>query len=91
MITTQQPSTKVAADPTSTLAGQMLAAQLNLNIGAETCPAAEESVIAGQVMLTSTGYDGSAGVAESSPVADDGAMEMVIEYLEAYNSGLLCQ
>jgi hypothetical protein len=77
------------SDPAYALAAQLLAAELNLNIGAETCPAAEESVIGAHLVLASSGFDG----VSTSPLDAEagGALPKLIDLLTAYNSGELCR
>jgi hypothetical protein len=77
------------ADPAHTLAGQLLAAELNLTVGAETCPAAEEALVGAHLVLSSAGFD---GVSTSPPDAETGgALLRLVELLTAYNSGELCR
>ena len=71
------------------LAGNLLAAQLNLYVGAESCPAIEESVIAAHVILASVGYEPAAP--DRADVVPDGLGAEVTELLAAYNSGELCR
>ena len=77
------------ADPAFTLAAQLLAAELNLNIGAETCPAAEEAVVGAQIVLSAARFDG----VSASPLDAEagGALPQLIDLLAAYNTGVLCR
>jgi len=79
-------------DPAYTLAGQLLAAQLNLATGAETCPAAEQAVQAAQLLLLSLGFDG-AGLYLGPPAAnqDVETARILVEQLQNYNVGALCR
>jgi hypothetical protein len=78
-------------DPLYELASQMLAAELNLNVGAETCPIAEESVVGGHLVLSQVGFNGEGeyAVGPSSEIAS--AIPRLVELLSGYNSGLLCR
>lgn len=77
------------ADPAFTLAAQLLAAELNLNIGAATCPAAEEAVVGAQIVLSAARFDG----VSASPLDAEagGALPQLIDLLAAYNTGVLCR
>jgi hypothetical protein len=76
-------------DPAYSLAAGLLTAELNLSVGAETCPAVEEAVVAGHVILASLGFDGEGRyLAEPGVAASAGS---VIELLGAYNAGELCR
>jgi hypothetical protein len=72
------------------LAAVLLAAELNLNVGAETCPIAEEAVLGGHLVLSRVGF-GTSGVAvaPSGEIAD--AIPRLVELLLAYNRGELCR
>jgi hypothetical protein len=77
------------ADPVYPLAAQLLAAELNLNVGAETCPIAEEAVLGAHIVLSSAGFDGvSASVLDAEA---GGALPDLIDLLTAYNTGDLCR
>jgi len=78
-------------DPIYGLAAGLLAAELNLGAGAETCPIAEEAVLGGHLVLAEGGFDGSGeyAAAASQEVAD--AIPRLVELLVAYNSGELCR
>ncbi|MDF1594596.1 MAG: hypothetical protein P1T08_00675 [Acidimicrobiia bacterium] len=71
------------------LAGQLLAAELNRAVAAENCAAAEESVVAAQLVLATAEFDGI-----TIPTFDTEAADIVpdlIELLSAYNAGDLCR
>jgi hypothetical protein len=72
------------------LAGQLLAAELNLNVGAESCPIAEEAVIGSHITLSNLGFDGTGTYddAIASDLAD--SLTTFLELLMGYNSGELC-
>ncbi|MEA3503325.1 MAG: hypothetical protein U9R47_11150, partial [Actinomycetota bacterium] len=73
------------------LARQLLAAELNLNAGSETCPAAEETVAVAHALLSSFDYT---GLDVTLLALDDDtidSLERLIELLTAYNSGDLCR
>jgi hypothetical protein len=74
------------------LAGELMTAQLNLAVPAESCPAAEQAVQAGQLLLVSVGYhpeDGSA-LKPQDPKQDSQLAEFLAGQLEQYNVGELC-
>ena len=75
-------------DPVYDLAGRLLAAELNLSAGAETCPIADEAVLGSHLILSSSGFDGRS----SSPFDAEarGALPRLLALLDAYNSGNLC-
>jgi hypothetical protein len=79
------------SEPIYGLAAGLLAAELNLNAGAETCPIAEEAVLGGHLVLADAGFDGSGEytAATSGEIAD--AIPRLVELLVAYNSGELCR
>jgi hypothetical protein len=78
-------------DPIYGLAAALLAAELNLNVGAETCPSAEEALLGGHLVLASTGFDGTG----EYPAATSGELSdlipKLVELLTAYNIGELCR
>jgi hypothetical protein len=76
-------------DPFTRLAGQVLSAELNLNVGTETCPVAEEAVTAGHVLLSSAGFDGLGTISEDAALS--ASAERVVSLLEAYGQGELCR
>ncbi len=75
-------------DPVYMLAAQLLAAELNLTVGAESCPAADEAVLGAHLVLSSSNFDG----VSPSPldVEAGGALPDLIDLLTAYNAGDLC-
>lgn len=77
-------------DPANALAGQLLTAELNLNVGAETCPAAEEVVVAGHVVLSEVDFRGP-GIRRDDPVLASDGPARITELLAAYNRGELCR
>jgi hypothetical protein len=81
-----------AGDPAYILAGELLTAQLNLAVGAEYCPAVDEAVKAGQLLLISRGFDGTGTyfeLMESSTERE--TAEILVEQLAEYNAGILCK
>jgi hypothetical protein len=76
-------------DPAFALARQLLTAELNLNAGAETCPAAEEAVIGAQIVLATSGFDAvSTGPFDAETT---GALPELVDLLVVYNTGGLCR
>jgi len=72
------------------LASQLLAAELNLNLGAESCPIAEEAAVGGHIILSDVGFDGRGEYDDS---LSDELAETVVRFTEllvGYNSGVLC-
>jgi hypothetical protein len=78
-------------DPIYGLAAELLTAELNLDVGAETCPIAEEAVLGGHLVLGNVGFDGTGAytAATSDEIAD--AIPRLVELLQAYNRGELCR
>jgi hypothetical protein len=85
----QKASGEETGDPIYALSAELLAAELNLNVGAESCPAAEEAVLAAHILLSSNDFDGQS----SSPLDSEagGALNRITDLLSAYNSGILCR
>lgn len=77
------------SDPAFELAGQLLAAELNLTAGAETCPVADEAVVGAHLLLSTANFDG----VPPSPLDAEagGAVPQLIDLLEVYNAGELCR
>lgn len=81
-----------SSDAAYHLAAELITAQVNLAIGSEYCPAVDQAVAAGQLLLISQGFDGS-GSYLGPPVANQQVetVEILIEQLGEYNSGELCR
>jgi hypothetical protein len=74
------------------LAAELLTAQLNLAVPAETCPAVEQAVQAGQLLLISAGYGGNESpLAPKDPVQDGQLADFLTDQLTEYNAGQLCR
>ena len=74
------------------LAAQLLTAQANLAVGAEYCPASDEAVQAGQVLLLSLGFDGSGErLAPDAEAHNREVAQFLIDKLREYNAGGLCR
>ena len=72
------------------LAAALLAAELNLNVGTESCPIAEEAVIGGHLVLAEVGFDGSdvkTGIPDEVAIA----VPRLLHLLNGYNAGQLCR
>jgi hypothetical protein len=80
-----------AADGLYQVAGELLAAQLNMAAGAEHCPAADEAVQAGQLMLVASGFNGRGTY--TAAISDEiaAAIPQVTKLLRDYNRGALCR
>lgn len=78
-----------ASDPLYALASALLTAELNLGVGAETCPILEEAVVGGHLVLSSVGFDGEGTYEPSNEVAS--AISRLVALLEGYNRGELCK
>ena len=76
-------------DPLYDLAAQLLAAELNLNLGAETCPIAEEAAVGGHMVLSSVDFKGTGTYFTTVEVSK--AVPRLLELLQGYNSGELCR
>lgn len=79
------------SDPVYELAGALLAAELNLNVGAETCPIAEETVLGSHLILSQIGFDGAGEYAESASSEVAQAIPRLVDLLRGYNRGELCR
>jgi hypothetical protein len=72
------------------LAARLLTAQLNLAVGAEFCPAVQDAVQAGQLLLLSAEFDGAGdtlGPQDGQRYQDAVALAAM---LDDYNNGNLC-
>jgi hypothetical protein len=79
-------------DAAHELAAQLLAAQLNLAVGAEYCPAVDQAVQAGQLLLLSLGFDGSGQTLDLDQPSEDRDLALfLVEQLSQYNAGSLCR
>lgn len=76
-------------DPLYDLAAQLLAAELNLNLGAETCPIAEEAAVGGHMVLSSVNFTGTGTYFTTVEVS--AAVPRLLELLQGYNCGELCR
>ena len=79
-----------ASPSIASLAAQLLAAELDLNIGAETCPIAEEAVVGSHLVLSELGFQGDLQKINITSEVE-GAIPRLLELLEGYNSGQLCR
>ena len=81
---------KKASDGAYNLAAQLLAAELNLSAGAETCQEVVDAVNAAQTLLVSIGFDGTGNYLRSK----DGQLyqdaNSLAYTLDEYNNGNLC-
>lgn len=78
-------------DPIYALASQLLAAELNLNVGAETCPIAEEAALGGHLVLSEAGFTGEGEYAGALTSESANAIPRLVELLSGYNRGELCR
>ena len=78
-------------DPVYELAGTLLAAELNLNVGAETCPIAEEAVLGSHLILSQVGFDGAGENTAPASAEVAHAIPRLVELLKGYNRGELCR
>ena len=82
---------KKASDAAYGLAAQLLAAQLNLSAGAETCQAVVDAVNAGQTLLADNLFDGTGNYLKGKDAGDDKAeANALAATLDQYNNGDLC-
>jgi len=77
-------------DPVYGLASALLAAELNLNAGAETCPIAEEAVVGGHLVLSQIGFNGTGEYVGGISDEINNAIPRLVELLQGYNRGELC-
>jgi hypothetical protein len=81
-----------AGDVAFELAARLLAAQLNLAAGAEYCPAVDQAVQAGQLLILSLGFDGSGQTPGLDQASEDRDLALfLVEQLSQYNAGSLCR
>jgi hypothetical protein len=75
------------------LAAALLTAQLNLAIPAESCPAVEQAVQAGQLLLVSVGYHvgDASSLSPRNPEKDSQLADFLSGQLDRYNRGELCR
>jgi len=78
-------------DPVNLLAGELLAAELNLNVGAESCPIAEEVVVGGHIILSEAAFGGRDNYVKDKFAELAEASSRIIQLLIAYNRGELCR
>ena len=79
----------ISDDPIYALASALLAAELNLNVGAETCPAAEEAAVGAHLVLSNADFNGK-GTYLLTDEAEN-ALPKLVNLLTFYNNGTLCQ
>ncbi|UCC65335.1 MAG: hypothetical protein JSV36_09955 [Anaerolineae bacterium] len=84
------PRARIRKTPSTPLAAALLAAELNLNVGAENCPIAEEAVLSGHLVLADARFNGTGdyAAATSDDIAE--AIPRLVDLLLAYNRGELC-
>lgn len=78
-----------AADPVDALAAEVLAAQVNVSAGSESCTAVDGALAVGSTLLTELRFS---GIGDHRPVESQlsAAVEETHEVLTAYNRGELC-
>lgn len=89
-----KPATSGAPEnaPFYQLASQLLAAQLNLAVPAETCLAVEKAVQSAQLLLLSVGFNGdSTSMNIQDPDKDPALAGFLAGQLSSYNAGQLCR
>jgi hypothetical protein len=80
--------TESTSDAAGMLVAQLLTAQLNLAAGAEFCPAVNDAVQSAQLLLLSSGFDGSKLTVDPDAGAN---AQLLANQLATYNSGTLCR
>ena len=81
---------KTANDAAYNLAAQLLAAELNLSAGAETCLAVVDAVNEAQILLAAVGFDGTGKYLRPKDGQDyQDALDLAAT-LDDYNNGTLC-
>jgi hypothetical protein len=74
------------------MASGLVAAQLNLAVGGEYCPAIDQAVRAGQLLLVSLGFDGTGDYLGPDQAPEDRDVALfLVEQLGLYNAGQLCR
>ena len=76
-------------DPSFALAAHVFSAEMNLSVGAETCPLAEEAVVGAHLVLSAARFD--AVTASPLDAEGSGALPELISLLQEYNLGSLCR
>jgi hypothetical protein len=79
---------KKASDPAYNLAAQLLAAELNLSAGAETCPAVQTAVTGAANLLVTMGFNGTGDYTKKG--ANATLANQYAKTLDLYNNGFLC-
>ncbi len=80
---------KRASDAAYTLAMHLLAAQLNFAAGAESCPAAQDAVVAAENLLVSIDFNGTGRYLRPKDAEYQSALTLAAT-LDEYNNGNLC-
>jgi hypothetical protein len=81
----------MSGDAAYALAAQLMAAQLNVAAGAEFCPAVEQALQAGQLLLLSLEFDGSGDYLDPEAGGEDRELALFLtDQLRAYSAGSLC-
>lgn len=81
---------QTSSDLVFQLASQVLAAELNLSLGAESCTIVEEAVLGAHLILSDLGFDGKGEYAPGLSGEAIVSVNELIDYLTAYNIGELC-
>ena len=79
---------KMASDGAYNLAAQLLAAQMNLSAGAETCSSVVKAVTDAQNLLTSIKFNGTGSYLKKGATYNQAIS--LASTLDKYNNGLLC-
>jgi hypothetical protein len=91
LLESREQNGEIQDEPAYQLAAQLLTAELNLSSGAETCPIAEEAVVGGHILLADMSFNGQGNYADVLSNETLEAISTILELLEAYNNGQLCQ
>ncbi|HJU57155.1 MAG TPA: SpaA isopeptide-forming pilin-related protein [Actinomycetota bacterium] len=80
---------KMASDPAYNLAAQYVAAKLNVQGGAGTCPDATLAIAQAQALLDAINFNGTGSYKNITPTQQTAANELA-NTLDQYNNGFLC-
>jgi len=81
-----------STDSAYQLARALLVAQLNLFAGAESCPAVDQAVLAGHLLLSGLAFDAHGDYLGGSPAGKEyETAQVLVDQLDSYNLGELCR
>jgi hypothetical protein len=81
---------KKASDPAYNLAAQLLAAKLNIQAGAATCPAANTAIASAQTLLDAINFTGTGSYKSTMTATQIALANSLAATLDSYNNNTLC-